>query len=214
MSLLVLKNFSVTLKNKPILNNINFSLEPGEKVFITGPNGAGKTTLVEAILGFIPFEGELFFKNKLIKTKKDFQELRKNIGYVFQHPDDQLFSPTVEEELAFGPLNLGWNREKIRKKIEEILKYFRIEHLKTKNIYELSGGEKRIVSIACVVIMEPEVIIMDEPSNGLDEVNFKILIDFLKTSKKSIIVVTHDKELINELPWKVYLLKNCKLKAL
>ena len=214
MSLLVLKNFSVTLKNKSILSNINFSLEPGEKVFITGPNGAGKTTLVEAILGFIPFEGELFFKNKLIKTKKDFQELRKNIGYVFQHPDDQLFSPTVEEELAFGPLNLGWNREKIRKKIEEILKYFRIEHLKTKNIYELSGGEKRIVSIACVVIMEPEVIIMDEPSNGLDEVNFKILIDFLKTSKKSIIVVTHDKELINELPWKVYLLKNCKLKAL
>jgi len=214
MSLLVLKNFSVTLTNKPILKNINFTLEPGEKVFITGPNGAGKTTLVEAILGFIPFEGELFFKNKLIKTKKDFQELRKNIGYVFQHPDDQLFSPTVEEELAFGPLNLGWNREKIRKKIEEILKYFRIEHLKTKNIYELSGGEKRIVSIACVVIMEPEVIIMDEPSNGLDEVNFKILIDFLKTSKKSIIVVTHDKELINELPWKVYLLKNCKLKAL
>jgi len=214
MSLLVLKNFSVTLTNKPILKNINFTLEPGEKVFITGPNGAGKTTLVEAILGFIPFEGELFFKNRLIKTKKDFQELRKNIGYVFQHPDDQLFSPTVEEELAFGPLNLGWNREKIRKKIEEILKYFRIEHLKTKNIYELSGGEKRIVSIACVVIMEPEVIIMDEPSNGLDEVNFKILIDFLKTSNKSIIVVTHDKELINELPWKVYLLKNCKLKEL
>ena len=214
MGLLVLKNFSVTLTNKPILKNINFTLEPGEKVFITGPNGAGKTTLVEAILGFIPFEGELFFKNKLIKTKKDFQELRKNIGYIFQHPDDQLFSPTVEEELAFGPLNLGWNREKIRKKIEEILKYFQIEHLKTKNIYELSGGEKRIVSIACVVIMEPEVIIMDEPSNGLDEVNFKILIDFLKTSNKSIIVVTHDKELINELPWKVYLLKNCKLKAL
>ncbi len=210
---LKLTNLSVSLKNRPVLQKINFSISSGEKVFILGPNGAGKTTLIETIMGFVPFkEGEIRFKNRIITTEKDFQELRKNIGYVFQNPDDQLFSPTVEEELAFGPLNLGWDRKRVKEKVSEILAFFNIEHLRHKNTYELSGGEKRIVSIACVLTMEPELLIMDEPSNGLDEKNFRILVDFLKDTKRSVIVVTHDKELVRELSWKTYFLRNGRLK--
>ncbi len=212
MSLLSLNNLTVILKEQIILNKINFSLSSGEKVFILGPNGAGKTTLIETIMGFVPFQkGQIKFKGKVVANEKDFQELRKNIGYVFQNPDDQLFSPTVEEELAFGPLNLGWDRKRIKEKVSEILAFFNIEHLRHKNTYELSGGEKRIVSIACVLTMEPELLIMDEPSNGLDEKNFKILVEFLKNTDKSVIVVTHDKDLVKELSWKTYFLREGKL---
>ncbi len=212
MSLLSLNNLTVILKEQIILNKISFSLSSGEKVFILGPNGAGKTTLIETIMGFVPFQkGQIKFKGKVVANEKDFQELRKNIGYVFQNPDDQLFSPTVEEELAFGPLNLGWDRKRIKEKVSEILAFFNIEHLRHKNTYELSGGEKRIVSIACVLTMEPELLIMDEPSNGLDEKNFRILVEFLKNTDKSVIVVTHDKDLVRELSWKTYFLREGKL---
>ncbi len=212
MSLLSLNNLTVILKEQIILNKISFSLSSGEKVFILGPNGAGKTTLIETIMGFVPFQkGQIKFKGKVVANEKDFQELRKNVGYVFQNPDDQLFSPTVEEELAFGPLNLGWDRKRIKEKVSEILAFFNIEHLRHKNTYELSGGEKRIVSIACVLTMEPELLIMDEPSNGLDEKNFRILVEFLKNTDKSVIVVTHDKDLVRELSWKTYFLREGKL---
>ena len=212
MSLLSLNNLTVVLKEQIVLNKISFSLSPREKVFILGPNGAGKTTLIETIMGFVPFQkGQIKFKGKVVANEKDFQELRKNVGYVFQNPDDQLFSPTVEEELAFGPLNLGWDRKRIKEKVSEILAFFNIEHLRHKNTYELSGGEKRIVSIACVLTMEPELLIMDEPSNGLDEKNFRILVEFLKNTNKSVIVVTHDKDLVRELSWKTYFLREGKL---
>ncbi len=212
MSLLSLNNLTVVLKEQIVLNKISFSLSPREKVFILGPNGAGKTTLIETIMGFVPFQkGQIKFKGKVVANEKDFQELRKNVGYVFQNPDDQLFSPTVEEELAFGPLNLGWDRKRIKEKVSEILAFFNIEHLRHKNTYELSGGEKRIVSIACVLTMEPELLIMDEPSNGLDEKNFRILVEFLKNTDKSVIVVTHDKDLVKELSWKTYFLREGKL---
>jgi cobalt/nickel transport system ATP-binding protein len=212
MYLLKLSNLSVSLKDQVVLKEINFVLSPGEKMFILGPNGAGKTTLIETIMGFVPIkEGEIRFKGKLIATEKDFWELRRSIGYVFQNPDDQLFSPTVEEELAFGPLNLGWDRAKVKERVEEILKFFGIEHLRKKNTYQLSGGEKRIVSIACVLTMDPEILIMDEPSNGLDEKNFRILVEFLKNTDKSVIVVTHDKELVKELSWRTCFLRNGRL---
>ena len=212
MYLLKLSNLSVSLKDQVVLKEINFVLSPGEKMFILGPNGAGKTTLIETIMGFVPIkEGEIRFKGKLIATEKDFWELRRSIGYVFQNPDDQLFSPTVEEELAFGPLNLGWDRAKVKERVEEILKFFGIEHLRKKNTYQLSGGEKRIVSIACVLTMDPEILIMDEPSNGLDEKNFRILVEFLKNTDKSVIVVTHDKELVKELSWRTCFIRNGRL---
>ncbi len=211
--LLEIKNLWVRIQGRYVLKGINFRIKRGEKCFILGPNGAGKTTFIETLLGFIPFEkGEILFRGVPLLREKDFIGFRKRAGYVFQNPDDQLFSPTVEEELAFGPLNLGWDRKKIAQKIEEILDFFEISHLKEKSIYALSGGEKRLVSIACVLIMEPEILLMDEPSNALDEKHFELLIKFLKTTDKTVLVVSHDRDLINALKWKTFYLKDGVLK--
>ena len=212
MEILKVENLSVKIGNRYILREVNFSISDGEKIFIVGPNGAGKTTLIETIMGFVkPESGSIYLFGKKVHTEDDFYKLRTTIGYIFQNPDDQLFSPTVEEELAFGPLNLGLNRKEIEKRIETVLKNLGIEHLRKRYIHQLSGGEKRIVSIASVLTMEPECLVMDEPSTGLDGEKFSHLVSFLKSTSKSIIVVTHDKELIEELNWQTYRIKNGQL---
>jgi cobalt/nickel transport system ATP-binding protein len=148
---------------------------------------------------------------KEIQKEEDFYRLRTSVGYSFQNPDEQLFSPSVEEELAFGPLNLDLPRDEVKRRIEKVLSLLEIEHLKEKVTFKLSGGEKRLVSIACVLTMEPSALILDEPTNALDEKHFFKLLQFLKGTDKSVLVITHDRRLIRELNWKVYELKNGKL---
>jgi cobalt/nickel transport system ATP-binding protein len=148
---------------------------------------------------------------KEIQKEEDFYRLRTSVGYSFQNPDEQLFSPSVEEELAFGPLNLDLPRDEVKRRIEKVLSLLEIEHLKEKVTFKLSGGEKRLVSIACVLTMEPSALILDEPTNALDEKHFIKLLQFLKGTDKSVLVITHDRRLIRELNWKVYELKNGKL---
>jgi len=212
MEVLRVEELTVSRGERKILDGVTFKLNKGEKVIIAGDNGAGKTTLIETIMGFIPAErGKIYLKGREIKTEEDFYLLRTTVGYVFQNPDDQLFSLTVEEELAFAPLNLKLDREEVKRRIDGVLKVFSIEHLREKTIYSLSGGEKRIVSIACVLTMEPEVLILDEPTTGLDRKRFERLIEFLKSTEKSVVVVTHDSELINVLTWKIYRLEEGKL---
>jgi len=212
MEVLRVEELTVSRGERKILDGVTFKLNKGEKVIIAGDNGAGKTTLIETIMGFIPAErGKIYLKGREIKTEEDFYLLRTTVGYVFQNPDDQLFSLTVEEELAFAPLNLKLGREEVKRRIDGVLKVFSIEHLREKTIYSLSGGEKRIVSIACVLTMEPEVLILDEPTTGLDRKRFERLIEFLKSTEKSVVVVTHDSELINVLSWKIYRLEEGKL---
>jgi cobalt/nickel transport system ATP-binding protein len=212
MEVLRVEELTVSRGERKILDGVTFKLNKGEKVIIAGDNGAGKTTLIETIMGFIPAErGKIYLKGREIKTEEDFYLLRTTVGYVFQNPDDQLFSLTVEEELAFAPLNLKLDREEVKRRIDGVLKVFSIEHLREKTIYSLSGGEKRIVSIACVLTMEPEVLILDEPTTGLDRKRFERLIEFLKSTEKSVVVVTHDSELINVLNWKIYRLEEGKL---
>jgi cobalt/nickel transport system ATP-binding protein len=210
-ALLELKNITLKRGNKTLLRNFNLSLHRGEKVIIAGPNGVGKTTLAEAILGFNPFEGEIFFEGKPVREEKDFKYLRTKVGYIFQNPDDQLFMPTVREELAFAPQNLGLPQEEIEKRINRVLELLNIKHLKDRTTFNLSFGEKRLVSIGCVLTMEPEILLMDEPSNGLDLKNWKRVRDFLQTTEKAVILITHDKELIQSLRWKVIYLTNLPL---
>jgi cobalt/nickel transport system ATP-binding protein len=212
MVLLEVKNLSVERNGKLLFENLNFSLREGEKVFVTGPNGGGKTTLVETIMGFVkPLKGEIYFSGKKVETEEDFYKLRTSVGYVFQNPDEQLFSPTVEEELAFAPLNLGLSRREVKDRINRVLKQFKIEHLKERITFQLSGGEKRIVSIACVLTMEPRALILDEPTNALDGVHFTRLVEFLKNTDKGLVVITHDDRLLKTFPWKVYKLSARKL---
>ena len=205
------ENLYVKRGGKVILKGVNFVLEKGEKVFIVGPNGSGKTSFAEALMGFVDYEGKNFFKGREVKEEEDFYDLRVRFGYVFQNPDDQLFSPTVEEELAFGPLNLGFSKERIEFLINKVLGMFSVAYLKETPIYKLSGGQKRLVSIAAVLTMEPEGLILDEPTNGLDEKNFGKLVEFLKNTDKTVVVITHDSKLLESLNWKVYKVENGSL---
>ena len=211
MEVLSVENLRVKLEGREVLKGVNFSLKKGEKVFITGPNGAGKTTFLETLMGFVPFEGEILFKGKHLKSEDDFALLRGRVGYVFQNPDDQLFAPTVEEELAFAPLVKGIKREQVKEIVERTLREFEIKHLRNKPTYKLSGGEKRIVSVACVVTMDPEVILLDEPTTGLDRNKWEKLVGFFERTGSSLVVVTHDQELMERLRWKKLVMENGKL---
>jgi len=202
-TLLEVRNLTVTRGGKTIFQNLNLSVFEGEKLILAGPNGVGKTTFAETVLGFVPFEGQIIFEGKPVRTENDFKLLRRKVGYVFQNPDDQLFMPTVYEELAFGPENLGWNGERIDKIIQTVAERLNITHLLERNTFELSFGQKRLVSIACILTMEPVMLILDEPTNGLDRENWQRVVDFLKETDKTLMVISHDREFIHSLGWKV-----------
>jgi len=203
MEILKVEGVWVKVEGRTVLKNVNLSLKNGEKLIVVGDNGSGKTTLAETIMGFIrPERGRIVFKGKEMREEEDFRELRKKIGYCFQNPDEQLFCPTVEEEIAFAPLALGRTREKTERIVEELLKKFQIEHLRRRPTHRLSGGEKRIVSVVAVLSMEPEVLILDEPTLGLDRKRFQTLASFLKETSMGVILITHETELIERLGWK------------
>ncbi len=201
--LLEVRNLTVRRGNRTVLRNFNLTLREGEKLVLAGVNGVGKTTFAETVLGFIPFEGEISFEGKPVKGKKDFRELRKRVGYVFQNPDDQLFMPTVREELAFAPENLGLSRDEVAARVLKVSKKFGLENLLGVPTFNLSFGQKRLVSIACILTMEPKLLLLDEPTNGLDRDNWLRVAEFLQTFKGSVIVITHDRELIKFLRWRV-----------
>ena len=201
--LLEVRNLTVRRGNRTVLRNFNLTLREGEKLVLAGANGVGKTTFAETVLGFIPFEGEISFEGKPVKGKKDFRELRKRVGYVFQNPDDQLFMPTVREELAFAPENLGLSRDEVAARVLKVSKKFGLENLLGVPTFNLSFGQKRLVSIACILTMEPKLLLLDEPTNGLDRDNWLRVAEFLQTFKGSVIVITHDRELIKFLRWRV-----------
>ncbi len=201
--LLEVRNLTVRRGNRTVLRNFNLTLKEGEKLVLAGANGVGKTTFAETVLGFIPFEGEIIFEGKPVKGKRDFRELRKRVGYVFQNPDDQLFMPTVREELAFAPENLGLSRDEVAARVLKVSKKFGLENLLDEPTFNLSFGQKRLVSIACILTMDPKLLLLDEPTNGLDRDNWLRVAEFLQTFKGSVIVITHDRELIKFLRWRV-----------
>jgi cobalt/nickel transport system ATP-binding protein len=209
MELLRLENIRVQRGGRLVLDGLFLSLSMGEKVVVAGDNGAGKTTLVEAVMGFVPLEGgEIYFKGRKVETEQDFSALRRLVGYSFQNPDEQLFSATVDEELAFGPMNLGLSRREVEERLRKVMETFSIEHLRGRLVHELSGGEKRILSIACVATMEPELFILDEPSLGLDRKRFGQLVSFLQSTNTAVLVVTHDTALLKSLGWKTLWLED------
>lgn len=207
-----LENISFGYNSYLILENINFELKPGEKVGLIGPNGTGKTTLLYIIMGFLkPASGRIFILGKERKKDKDFEEVRQKIGLLFQDSDSQLFCPTVKEDIAFGPLNLGKKKEEVKEIVKKIANIFNIEHLLERPVYNLSGGEKKISAIATVFAMDPVCYLLDEPFSNLDEYGKNKLIEFLKNRVKTCLIVSHDKEVLKEIVDKVYILKNKKL---
>ena len=203
-----LKNVCYAYGKEIALRYINLNIQKGESVIIQGPNGCGKSTLIKLLNGIIfPMEGRYTYQGHEIteKTLKDTRFAKwfhQQMGYVFQNADTQLFCGSVEEEIAFGPTQMGLSENEIRQRTEDCLKLFGIEKLRERPPYHLSGGEKRKVSLACILSMNPEVLILDEPLAGLDENTQKMLIDFLKkfhVSGKTLIIITHNNQLAKEL---------------
>jgi len=210
--LIKLENISFRYNSFSVLENISFELKFGEKVGLIGPNGSGKTTLLYIIMGFLkPVSGKVFIFGKERKKNKDFLEVRQKLGLLFQDSDSQLFCPTVKEDIAFGPLNLGKKREEVKEIVKKIARIFNIEHLLDRPIYKLSEGEKKIVALATVFAMDPVCYLLDEPSSGLDENTRNKLIEFLKNHVKTCLIVSHDREFLKKIVENIYLLKNRKI---
>lgn len=178
------------------LSQVSFRILHGESVGIIGANGAGKSTLILHMNGcLLPAEGSVNVGNVLV-GRNTRQEVRRRVGIVFQNPDDQLFMPTVYDDVAFGPLNLGWDPQRIKEMAEEALRTVGCLGLKDRPPHHLSIGQKRAVSIATVLAMDPDVLVMDEPSSSLDPRARRQLIKLLNTFKHTKIIASHDLDLI------------------
>jgi cobalt/nickel transport system ATP-binding protein len=180
------------------LNGVSFRITHGECVGIVGANGAGKSTLLMHMNGYmLPSTGAITIGD-LQLTKKTRLEIRKKVGVVFQNPDDQLFMPTVYDDVAFGPLNLEMSAERVAERVTEALQTVGCLHLKEKPPHHLSGGQKRAVAIAAVIAMAPDILVMDEPSSNLDPKSRRYLIRLLGGFTHTKIIATHDLDFILE----------------
>ena len=178
---------------KDVLNHLDFKLYNGDRIGLIAPNGSGKTTFFHIIMGLNkPTSGELELFGQTVTTSKDFEESRRRIGLLFQDPDDQLFSPTVIEDVAFGPLNLGNSREEALNIARHTLANLGLEGFEDRITFKLSGGEKRLVSLAAVLAMEPDVLLLDEPLTGLDYDSCLKIGEMISGLDQSYVIISHD----------------------
>lgn len=195
-----------------VLNEIDFSLRAGERVALTGPNGAGKTTLLHLLVGLKKAKaGEIHAFGALRREEKEFVEVRARAGFLFQDPDDQLFCPTVLEDVAFGPLNLGKTRDEAMQVAHEALASVGLAGFDERITHQLSGGEKRMVTLASVLAMEPEVLLLDEPSNALDTKARWRLINILQELPQAMVIISHDDDFLEHLANRWVRLEDAKL---
>lgn len=180
------------------LDGVSFELNPGEKVALVGHNGSGKSTLMLNIIGILKGEGQIRV-GELDLSEENLPVIRSCVGLVFQNPDDQLFSPTVFEDVAFGPLHMGISEEETKQRVENALAAVGMEKFDKRLSYHLSTGEKKRVAIATVLSMDPKLIILDEPSAGLDPRARRSLIELLQDLPQSLLVATHDLLMVREL---------------
>jgi cobalt/nickel transport system ATP-binding protein len=185
----------------PALQGVTFRVVHGESVAIVGANGAGKSTLLLHLIGDYPL------------TRKTLQTVRRTVGMVFQDPDDQLFMPTVYDDVAFGPLNLGLPTAEVENRVLNALSVVDTLHLKNRPPYKLSRGEKRSVAIASVLSMSPDILVMDEPTSDLDPKARRKLIELLKTFKHTKIIATHDLDMVLDLCERTIVIYNGRVTA-
>lgn len=186
----------------PALRGVNIRIGAGEKVAILGPNGAGKSTLLLHLNGLMHGSGgEVRILGKPVREddKRGLQEVRALVGVVFQDPDDQLFSPSVYEDVAFGPIYMGLPREEVARRVEDALAQVGLDGYADRMPFHLSGGEKKRAAIATVLSMRPQVLALDEPSAGLDPRARRGLIRLLDNLDQTIIITTHDMHMVKEI---------------
>ena len=201
-----LSHISYNYEEVSALNDISLEIYAEELIFFTGPNGCGKSTLFKLLNGLIfPTKGEYYFDNKKIdkNTLQDnisAKSFHKRIGYIFQNPDVQLFNATVYDEIAFGPRQMNLDEDIIHQRVNELLIYLNIQHLQDRPPYHLSGGEQKKVALAAILALNPDVLMIDEPLNGLDNKTRQWVKDFLLNfikANKTILISTHEQELLS-----------------
>ncbi len=194
--------------NSPLLRDINFCIST-ERIGIIGPNGSGKTTLFQIIMGLLPADGgKILLDGTAMETTKDFQKLRRRLGFLFQNSDDQLFSPTVLEDVAFGPLNLGATPDNAREISIRTLEQLGLNGFEERITHKLSGGEKKLVALATILSMEPQLLLLDEPSNNLDPATRERLITILRNLDQAHIIISHDLDFLASTCTQLYTIEN------
>ena len=195
-----------------VLNGLNLKFSKNEKIGLMGPNGSGKTTLFHIIMGLLkPVSGKIEIFGKTAKEEKDFIDVRRKIGLLFQDADDQLFSPTVLEDITFGPLNLGKSRDEAIDIARKTLDFLDLAEFEDRFTYKLSGGEKRLVSLATVLAMEPEILLLDEPTTGLDDKTKTKIKKALSELDLSYILISHEFDLLSEITDSIYTMDKGKI---
>ncbi len=198
--------------NKEVLKALSFKIEKGESVGLIGANGAGKSTLMKLMVGLLTGDGRITIDGVEVNRKKLY-EIRGKIGFVLQNSDDQMFMPTVLEDMMFAPLNYGLSRQEAEKKVDEVLARLNISEYKDKYNHKISGGEKRMAAIATILAMDPEIILMDEPTSALDPYNRRIVINTIKELNQTKLIASHDLDMILDTCDRVILLSKGEIVA-
>jgi len=197
---------------RQILDRVDFILHRGDRIGLMGPNGSGKTSLFHLIMGLLkPTAGTIHIFGQKMDSEDMFLSVRRRIGLLFQDSDDQLFSPTVIEDVAFGPLNLGKSRNEAVDIAKRTISHLGLSGFEERLTHKLSGGEKRLVALATVLAMEPEVLLLDEPTNGLDEATKAKIQEILAHIDLSFIVISHDFDFLDAVTDAIYLIGNGKI---
>ena len=195
-----------------VLSGLSFHINKGESVGLIGANGAGKSTIMKILLGLLPCDGEVKVDGIEV-NKKNLAEIRRKVGFALQDSDNQMFMPTVYDDMMFAPRNYGLSKAEAEAKIDAVLDELGLMELRHRYNHKISGGEKRMAAIATILAMEPEAILMDEPSTALDPVNRRTIIRTINRLPQTKLIASHDLDMILETCDRVLLIKNGALVA-
>ena len=204
-------NFSYE-KDRPVIRDLSFRIADGEAVGLIGANGAGKSTIMKLLLGLLQGEGKILVDDVEV-TKANLAQVRRKLGFVLQNSDNQMFMPTVYEDMIFAPLNYGLSREETERRVDAVLERLGISELKQRHNHKISGGEKRMAAIATILAMEPDAVLMDEPSSALDPCNRRLVINTIRGMKQTRLIASHDLDMILDTCTRVLLVNGGRLVA-
>ena len=199
-------------RGRPVLRDLSFSIGDGECVGLIGANGAGKSTVMKLLLGLLTGEGTILVDGVAVK-KDTLAQIRRKLGFVLQDSDNQMFMPTVYEDMIFGPLNYGLSREETDKRVDAVLERLGLQEFKHRHNHRISGGEKRMAAIATILAMEPEAVLMDEPTAALDPYNRRIVIHTIRSLPQTKLITSHDLDMILDTCSRVILLSEGRIAA-
>ena len=199
-------------QGSPVIRDMSFSIGDGESVGLIGANGAGKSTIMKLLLGLVTGEGRILIDDIEV-SRGTLGQIRRKLGFVLQNSDNQMFMPTVYEDMMFAPLNYMVSREDAEKRVDDVLERLGLQYLKHKYNHKISGGEKRMAAIATILAMEPEAILMDEPTSALDPYNRRIVINTIKELEQTKIITSHDLDMILDTCDRVILISDGRIAA-